>query len=173
MKRTGWKMVKWPLFAALAVVVLIICSGWTHDVHQVREVHVISRGEGPFMQSRVIHLEQGMHVRQVRESFDLAGMLVKIGLLLIGALLFAKGKSVLKWGGGLLALLALWSLLSLWTIVLAAAAVAVFVYFRRRLQKNPERGMHASADWLAASAPQHDVHILDQWERQLTKEANN
>lgn len=172
MKSAGWKMLKWPLLAALVVVVLVICSGWTHGgMHAPRGAHEAGFGRdgSPFLGggSRIEPGIRGGH----GGGFSFAHMLLKIGVLLIGAALLAKGKSVLKWGGALIALLALWSLLSFWTIAITAAVIAAYVYMRRRGQSNEQLELTASAEWLAPSSTHNQVHILDQWERQLDKEA--
>ncbi|MFB9330712.1 hypothetical protein ACFFSY_32630 [Paenibacillus aurantiacus] len=172
MKTAGWKLLKWPLLAALVVTVLVICSGWTHGgMHASRGAHEagFGRGGSPFMAGGP-RIEQGIRGGH-GGGFSFAHMLLKIGVLLIGAALLAKGKSVLKWGGGLIALLALWSLLSFWTIVIMAAVIAAYAYMRRRTKSNDPLELTASAGWLAPSSTHNQVHILDQWERQLEKEA--
>ncbi|TYP69411.1 hypothetical protein [Paenibacillus methanolicus] len=174
MKSAGWKMLKWPLLAGLVVVVLVICSGWTHGgMHGPRGGHEagFGRGGSPFLGGGS-RIEQGIRGGQ-GGGFSFAHLLLKIGVLLIGAALLAKGKSVLKWGGALIALLALWSLLSFWTIAITALAIAAYVYMRRRTTSNDPLELTASAEWLAPSPAHNQVHILDQWERQLDKEANN
>jgi len=165
-------MLKWPFLAALAVFVLIICSGWTHGAHPAIGGHEagFGHGGGSFRNGDAVFV-QGIRGGHDRGGFGLVGLLAKIGVLLIGAALFAKGKSLLKWVGGLMAVVALWSLLSFWTLVIAAVVIGAYVYIRKRGKGKSDIEMAPSADWLAASAPHNDVHILDQWERQLNKEA--
>ncbi|PWV98548.1 hypothetical protein DFQ01_11758 [Paenibacillus cellulosilyticus] len=171
MRSTRWKMLKWPFLAVLSVFVLVICSGWTHGVHQVIGPEAGFGHDGGSFRSGNQVFVQRIGVEHDRGGFALIGLLTKIGVLLIGAVLFAKGKSVLKWIGGLMAAVALWSLLSFWTIVIAAVVIGAYIYIRKRSKGGSDIEMTPSPEWLAEPVPHNDVHILDQWERQLTKEA--
>lgn len=172
MKSIRWKMLKWPFLAAIGVFVLIICSGWTHGGHPgFGQETGFGHGGGSFRSGNEMFVQRIRVVEHDRGGFALIGLLVKIGVLLVGAALFAKGKSLLKWMGGLMAVVALWSLLSFWTIVIAAVVIGGYIYIRKRSKGGSNIEMTPSAEWLAASVPHNEAHILDQWERQLNKEA--
>ncbi|MBB3113845.1 hypothetical protein FHS18_005958 [Paenibacillus phyllosphaerae] len=171
MKASGSKLIKWSIIGSLAVVLLLASMHLLHGTVLARGAHhafQFGHESGRFIGGE--RFERITVVEHKRAVFPLLALLLKVGVLLLGAALFVKGKSIVKWGGGFFALLALWSLLSFWTIVIGAAIVAAYWLMRKKKGQEPQ--LTASAEWLGQAGPQayNQAYILDQWEQQIRKE---
>lgn len=159
--------IKWLLAGGFLALLgyLLYQMPWFHwnNSHLAHEKLRSMNGHPHFIRGGFRGEPAGFH-----HSVHWAPILIKLGLLLFGSLLWAKGRGLARWAGGILSIIVM---LTLFNPLVCAAIVGVIYLLHRRLNKHGQTGQHPEA--MPAPAPQtpyDSAHLLDEWEKNTIRE---
>ncbi|CAH1219236.1 hypothetical protein PAECIP111893_04524 [Paenibacillus plantiphilus] len=164
MKRQ-YSAITWFLAGGLLAVLgyLLYHMPWFQGApgHFVQEKYRSMNGHAPFMRG-------GFRGEPIHHSIHWASLLLKVGVLLLGGLIWAKGKGMARWAGGILAIIAMLSLLN---PLVCAVIVALVYLLHRRLNKHGQTVLLHEPISKPCLQPEYDrAQLLDEWEKNTTKE---
>ncbi|MBW7477058.1 hypothetical protein K0T92_20275 [Paenibacillus oenotherae] len=165
--RKQYSTIKWLIAGGVLALLgyLLYHMPWFHwnNGHAVQEKFRTMNGQAPFFRHGFRGEPPGFH-----HSFQWGALLIKLGLLLAGSLVWAKAKGLARWAGGILAIIVLLSLFN----PLVCALIAGIVYLiRRRLNKYGQAAQLTEAVLIPPLGQDYNrAHALDEWEKNITKE---